>query len=92
MPYCGRFRGVDVTILLEEGILDSNSVGESQKGHANVLHNAGANVLWMVDPTGMSSPYTYIHSKIALRDDTGSMGLIWQHEGFKPPSRRRFRE
>ena len=70
-------RGVDVTILLEEGILDSNSVGESQKGHANVLHNAGANVLWMVDPTGMSSPYTYIHSKIALRDDTG----VWISSG-----------
>ena len=65
-------RGVDVTILLEEGILDSNSVGESQKGHANVLHDAGADVLWMVDPDGMSSPYTYIHSKIAIRDNSGA--------------------
>ena len=70
-------RGVEVTILLEEGILDSNSVDESQRGHANILYNAGADVIWMVDPSGMSSPYTYIHSKIAIRDGSG----VWISSG-----------
>ena len=70
-------RGVEVTILLEEGILDSNSVDESQRGHANILYNAGADVIWMVDPSGMSSPYTYIHSKIAIRDGSG----VWSSSG-----------
>ena len=60
-------RGIEVTLVLEEGILDSSSVSNSQRGHANVLDEAGALVYWMVDPSGMSSPFTYIHSKIILR-------------------------
>ena len=61
-------RGVSVTILLEEGILDGSSTKNNQRGHAQTLHDAGATVLWMEDPSVISSPYTYIHSKIAVRD------------------------
>ncbi|HIG38871.1 MAG TPA: DUF839 domain-containing protein [Candidatus Poseidoniales archaeon] len=61
-------RGVGVTLLLEEGILSSSSTVNSQRGHAQALHDAGGNVLWMEDPTLISSPYTYIHSKVAVRD------------------------
>ena len=61
-------RGVEVTLLLEEGILDGSSTVNNQRGHAQALHDAGANVLWMEDPTLISSPYTYIHSKVAVRD------------------------
>ena len=61
-------RGIEVTLVLEEGILDSSSVSNSQRGHASALDEAGALVYWMVDPSGMSSPFTYIHSKIILRD------------------------
>ncbi len=61
-------RDVEVTLLLEEGILDGSSTVNNQRGHAQALHDAGANVLWMEDPTLISSPYTYIHSKVAVRD------------------------
>ena len=61
-------RGVSVTILLEEGILDGSSTKNNQRGHAQTLHDAGATVLWMEDPSLISSPYTYIHSKVAVRD------------------------
>ena len=61
-------RGVSVTILLEEGILDGSSTKNNQKGHAQTLHDAGATVLWMEDPSLISSPYSYIHSKVAVRD------------------------
>ena len=61
-------RGVSVTILLEEGILDGSSTKNKQKGHAQTLHDAGATVLWMEDPSLISSPYSYIHSKVAVRD------------------------
>ncbi len=61
-------RGVSVTLLLEEGILDGSSTVNNQRGHAQSLHDAGATVLWMEDPTLISSPYAYIHSKVAVRD------------------------
>ena len=57
-----------ITILLEEGILDGSSTKNKQKGHAQTLHDAGATVLWMEDPSLISSPYSYIHSKVAVRD------------------------
>ncbi|HIM13520.1 MAG TPA: DUF839 domain-containing protein [Candidatus Poseidoniales archaeon] len=60
--------GVSVTLLLEEGILDGSSTVNNQRGHAQSLHDAGATVLWMEDPTLISSPYAYIHSKVAVRD------------------------
>ena len=59
-------RGVEVTILLEEGILDGSSTIDNQRGHAQTLHDAGATVFWMEDPTQISSPYAYIHSKVCL--------------------------
>ena len=34
-------RGIEVTLVLEEGILDSSSVSNSQRGHASVLDEAG---------------------------------------------------
>ena len=61
-------RGVSVTLLLEEGILDGSSTVNNQRGHAQSLNDAGATVLWMEDPTLISSPYAYIHSKVAVRD------------------------
>jgi len=70
-------RGVEVTILLEEGILDGSSTKDNQKGHAQALHDAGATVLWMEDPSQISSPYTYIHSKVAVRDSTS----VWISSG-----------
>ena len=69
--------GVDVTILLEEGILDGSSTINKQRGHAQTLHDAGATVLWMEDPTQISSPYAYIHSKIAVRDSES----VWISSG-----------
>ena len=70
-------RGVSVTILLEEGILDGSSTKNNQKGHAQILHDAGATVLWMEDPSVISSPYTYIHSKVAVRDSES----VWISSG-----------
>ena len=70
-------RGVEVTILLEEGILDGSSTIDNQKGHAQALHDAGATVLWMEDPSQISSPYTYIHSKVAVRDSAS----VWISSG-----------
>ena len=69
--------GVEVTILLEEGILDGSSTINKQRGHAQTLHDAGATVLWMEDPTQISSPYAYIHSKIAVRDSES----VWISSG-----------
>ena len=66
-----------VTILLEEGILDGSSTKNNQRGHAQILHDAGATVLWMEDPSLISSPYTYIHSKVAVRD----MESVWISSG-----------
>lgn len=70
-------RGVDVTILLEEGILDGSSTIDNQRGHAQTLHDAGATVLWMEDPSQISSPYAYIHSKVAVRDEES----VWISSG-----------
>ncbi len=69
--------GVEVTLLLEEGILDGSSTVNNQRGHAQVLHDAGATVLWMEDPTQISSPYAYIHSKVAVRDSES----VWISSG-----------
>jgi phosphatidylserine/phosphatidylglycerophosphate/cardiolipin synthase-like enzyme len=70
-------RGVDITILLEEGILDGSSTIDNQKGHAQALHDAGATVLWMEDPSQISSPYAYVHSKVAVRDSSS----VWISSG-----------
>ena len=70
-------RGVEVTILLEEGILDGSSTIDNQRGHAQTLHDAGATVFWMEDPTQISSPYAYIHSKVAVRDSES----VWISSG-----------
>ena len=69
--------GVEVTLLLEEGILDGSSTVNNQRGHAQALHDAGATVLWMEDPTQISSPYAYIHSKVAVRDSES----VWISSG-----------
>ena len=61
-------RGVDVTLLLEDGILDGASTVDNQRGHAQAVHDAGGLVLWMEDPSQISSPYRYIHSKVAVKD------------------------
>ena len=70
-------RGVSVSILLEEGILDGSSTKNNQRGHAQTLHDAGATVLWMDDPSVISSPYTYIHSKVSVRDSES----VWISSG-----------
>jgi phosphatidylserine/phosphatidylglycerophosphate/cardiolipin synthase-like enzyme len=70
-------RGVEVTILLEEGILDGSSTIDNQRGHAQTLHDAGATVFWMEDPSQISSPYAYIHSKVAVRDSES----VWISSG-----------
>ena len=70
-------RGVEVTLLLEEGILDGSSTVNNQRGHAQALHDAGATVLWMEDPTQISSPYAFIHSKVAVRDSES----VWISSG-----------
>ena len=69
--------GVEVTLLLEEGILDGSSTINNQRGHAQTLHDAGATVLWMEDPTQISSPYAFIHSKVAVRDSES----VWISSG-----------
>ena len=43
-------RGVDVTVLLEGEIYSSWDDMRTSRGIASDLHNAGATVLWMVDP------------------------------------------
>tara|TARA_Y100001970_G_scaffold69313_2_gene88418 strand:+ start:6909 stop:9998 length:3090 start_codon:yes stop_codon:yes gene_type:complete len=70
-------RGVEITLLLEEGILDGQSTIEDQRGHAKAIHDAGGTVLWMVDPTVISSPYPYIHSKVAVKDEES----VWISSG-----------
>ncbi len=70
-------RGVSVTVLLEEGILDGSSTKNNQRGYAQTLHDAGATVLWMDDPSVISSPYTYIHSKVSVRDSES----VWISSG-----------
>ena len=62
-------RGVQVTVLLEGGVYSSWDDMRTSRGIASDLHNAGATVLWMVDPPSASSPegpYRYIHSKVML--------------------------
>ncbi len=70
-------RGVEVTLLLEEGILDDSQTIENQRGHAQAVHDAGGTVLWMSDPTDISSPYPFIHSKVAVRDSES----VWMSSG-----------
>jgi len=73
-------RGVEVTVLLEGGVYSSWDYMETSRGIASDLHNAGATVLWMVDPPSASSPegpYRYIHSKVAVRDQTS----VWMSSG-----------
>tara|TARA_B100000902_G_scaffold26951_1_gene32468 strand:- start:6474 stop:9572 length:3099 start_codon:yes stop_codon:yes gene_type:complete len=70
-------RGVEVTLLLEEGILDGQSTVEDQRGHAKAVNDAGGTVLWMIDPTVISSPYAYIHSKVAVKDSDS----VWISSG-----------
>lgn len=70
-------RGVDVTLLLEDGILDGASTVENQRGHAQAVHDAGGLVLWMEDPSQISSPYRYIHSKVAVKDSES----VWISSG-----------
>ncbi len=70
-------RGVEVTLLLEEGILDGSSTIDNQRGHAQAIHDAGGLVLWMEDPSQISSPYRYIHSKVGVKDSES----IWISSG-----------
>ena len=73
-------RGVQVTILLEGDVYSSWNYMETSRGIASDLHYAGATVLWMVDPPSASSPegpYRYIHSKVAVRDQTS----VWMSSG-----------
>tara|TARA_B100000965_G_scaffold112782_1_gene93078 strand:- start:28438 stop:31458 length:3021 start_codon:yes stop_codon:yes gene_type:complete len=70
-------RGVEVTLLLEDGILDGASTVDNQRGHAQAVHDAGGLVLWMEDPSQISSPYRYIHSKVAVKDSES----VWISSG-----------
>ena len=70
-------RDVSVTILLEEGILDDSSTKNDQRGHAQSISDAGGTVYWMVDPTVISSPYQFIHSKVAVKDSQS----VWISSG-----------
>ncbi|MAV07150.1 MAG: hypothetical protein CMA29_04585 [Euryarchaeota archaeon] len=73
-------RGVQVTVLLEGGVYSSWDDMRTSRGIASDLHNAGATVLWMVDPPSASSPegpYRYIHSKVAVRDQSS----VWMSSG-----------
>ena len=70
-------RGVEVTLLLEEGILDGSSTVDNQRGHAQAIHDAGGLVLWMEDPSEISSPYRYIHSKVGVKDSKS----VWISSG-----------
>ena len=70
-------RDVDVTLLLEDGILDGASTVDNQRGHAQAVHDAGGLVLWMEDPSQISSPYRYIHSKVAVKDSES----VWISSG-----------
>ena len=70
-------RGVEVTLLLEEGILDGSTTIDNQRGHAQAIHDAGGLVLWMEDPSQISSPYRYIHSKVGVKDSES----VWISSG-----------
>ncbi len=79
-------RGVEVTIVLEEGIFDDYYAKQDQLGHAQSLSDAGASVLWMIDPTAISSPYAFIHSKTAVRDGSSTWFSSgnWKDSSFPP--------
>jgi phosphatidylserine/phosphatidylglycerophosphate/cardiolipin synthase-like enzyme len=70
-------RGVEVTILLEDGILDDSETKENQRGHAQILSESGAIVYWMITPSEISAPYAFIHSKVAVKDSEN----IWISSG-----------
>ena len=66
--------------MLEGDVYSSWNYMETSRGIASDLHYAGATVLWMVDPPSASSPegpYRYIHSKVAVRDQTS----VWMSSG-----------
>ena len=70
-------RDVSVTLLIEDGILDSSNTINDQRGHAQAVSDAGGTVLWMVDPSEISSPYSFIHSKVAVKDSES----VWISSG-----------
>ena len=72
--------GVEVTLLLEGWIYAPADSQKKQRGYAATVADAGGTVLWMVDPpagTSPSAPYAFIHSKVAVRDESS----VWISSG-----------
>ena len=69
-------RGVDVTVVLDAGdTWWSNHDLTTQRGMAVTLVEGGVNVLWFGDEG--ENPYAYLHSKVAVRDNTS----VWIGSG-----------
>ena len=69
-------RGVDVRVVLDYGDSWWNQYDmDAQKGMATHLKQAGVAVYWFGD-TG-ENPYAYIHSKVAVRDNSS----VWMGSG-----------
>lgn len=71
---------VDVTVLLEEDPLEDGDDLYKIRGMAYELYAAGVTVYWMGNPRGENAPpapYQYLHSKVAVRDDSS----VWIGSG-----------
>ena len=69
-------RGVDVTVVLDAGDTWWNNRDlTTQRGMAVTLLEGGVNVLWFGDEG--ENPYAYLHSKIAVRDNSS----VWVGSG-----------
>ena len=76
---------IDVTVVLEEDPLEQGDNLRSVRGYAYDLHTGGVDVYWMGYPQGDDappSPYSYIHSKVAVRDEAS----VWIGSGNWKPS------
>ncbi|MCH1422399.1 MAG: phospholipase D-like domain-containing protein, partial [Candidatus Poseidoniaceae archaeon] len=69
-------RGVEVTVVLNTAEYWWNSYDKNnQIGVASLLATAGITTLWFGGES--DEPYAYIHSKVAVRDDTS----VWMSSG-----------
>jgi phosphatidylserine/phosphatidylglycerophosphate/cardiolipin synthase-like enzyme len=69
-------RGVDVTVVLNTAEYWWNNYDKNnQLGVAGLLATAGITTLWFGGQS--DEPYTYIHSKVAVRDNTS----VWMSSG-----------
>jgi len=73
--------GVNVTIVLDEGdTWWSDYTLRVQRGYASDLAASGAEVYWFGEPDYSDAPYgpySYLHSKVAVRDDSS----VWIGSG-----------